>query len=98
MVVGLHGACLGAGIELAAFAGHVVAAEDASIGLPEGGLGLIPGAGGTVSLRLRIGARRTLDMIVSGSRLDGSTALKWGLVDEVVAGSELPQRLRQLAL
>jgi enoyl-CoA hydratase/carnithine racemase len=98
MVVGLHGACLGAGIELAAFAGHVVAAEDASIGLPEGGLGLIPGAGGTVSVRRRIGARRTLDMIVSGNRLDGSTALKWGLVDEVVAGSELPQRLRQLAL
>src|SRR5215831_14446168 len=50
IVVGLHGMCLGAGIELPAFARHVVAAEDARLGLPELGLGLIPGAGGTVSL------------------------------------------------
>jgi enoyl-CoA hydratase/carnithine racemase len=97
MVVGLHGACLGAGIELAAFAGQVVAAGDASIGLPEGALGLIPGAGGTVSVRRRIGARRTLELIVSGKRLDGTTAWQWGLVDEVVAPSELSQRLHQLA-
>ena len=48
--VHLHGACMGAGIELPAFARHVVAAQDVAIALPEVGLGLIPGAGGTVSL------------------------------------------------
>ena len=46
----LHGACMGSGIELAAFTDVVVAAEDTQIGLPEIGLGLVPGAGGTVSL------------------------------------------------
>src|SRR5207302_4153330 len=53
--VHLHGACMGAGIELPAFAGRVVAAPDTVLGLPEVGLGLVPGAGGTVSLPRRIG-------------------------------------------
>ncbi|TQS42729.1 enoyl-CoA hydratase/isomerase family protein [Cryptosporangium phraense] len=79
----LHGACLGAGIELPAFAGRVVAAPDTSIGLPEVGLGLVPGAGGTVSLPRRIGRQRTAWLGLSGQRLDAATALSWGLVDEV---------------
>src|SRR5262249_36655696 len=53
LVVGLHGSCLGAGIELAAFAGKVIASDDARIALPELGLGLVPGAGGTVSIPRR---------------------------------------------
>ena len=56
LVVAVHGACLGAGIELPAFVRHVIAAEDASIGLPEQGIGLVPGAGGTVSVTRRVGA------------------------------------------
>jgi enoyl-CoA hydratase/carnithine racemase len=96
MVVGLHGACLGAGIELPAFAHRLVAADDAVIGLPEGSLGLIPGAGGTVSIRHRIGSGRTLDLIVSGRHIDAATAHSWGLVDEVVPRSELETRLQQL--
>jgi enoyl-CoA hydratase/carnithine racemase len=96
LAVGLHGACLGAGIELAAFAGLVIAADDARLGLPENALGLIPGAGGTVSVRRRIGASRTLQMIISGSPIDAGTAQAWGLVDEVVPRSELERRLRQL--
>ncbi|GAA0250090.1 enoyl-CoA hydratase/isomerase family protein [Cryptosporangium japonicum] len=79
----LHGACLGAGIELPAFAGRVVAAPDTSIGLPEVSLGLVPGAGGTVSLPRRIGRQRTAWLGLSGRRLDAEQALRWGLVDEV---------------
>jgi enoyl-CoA hydratase/carnithine racemase len=79
----LHGACLGAGIELPAFAGRVVAAPDTSIGLPEVGLGLVPGAGGTVSLPRRIGRQRTAWIGLSGMRVDARDALRWGLVDEV---------------
>jgi enoyl-CoA hydratase/carnithine racemase len=97
LVIGLHGACLGAGIELAAFAGLVIAADDARIGLPENALGLIPGAGGTVSVRRRIGASRTLQMIISGTPIDAATARAWGLVDEVVPRSQLERRLRQLS-
>ncbi|MFI5953240.1 enoyl-CoA hydratase/isomerase family protein [Cryptosporangium sp. NPDC051539] len=79
----LHGACLGGGIELPAFAGRVVAAPDASTGLPEVGLGLIPGAGGTVSLPRRIGRQRTAWIGLSGRRVDALLALEWGLVDAV---------------
>jgi Enoyl-CoA hydratase/isomerase len=81
----LHGACMGSGIELAAFTDHVVAAEDTRIALPEIGLGLVPGAGGTVSLPRRIGRLRTAWLAFSGSAIDAATAHRWGLVDELVS-------------
>ncbi len=79
----LHGGCVGAGIELPAFAGHVVAHPDAFFQLPESGLGLVPGAGGSVSIPRRIGRQRTAWLALSGERLDAPTALRWGLVDEL---------------
>ena len=81
--VRLHGACIGAGIEMAAFAGRVVARTDTVISLPEVGLGLIPGAGGTVSLPRRIGRHRTAELALSGRPIDAATARRWGLVDVV---------------
>jgi enoyl-CoA hydratase/carnithine racemase len=86
VTVHLHGACVGAGIELAAFAGTVEATEDATVALPEVGMGLIPGAGGTASLPRRIGPARTAWLALTGARLDAPTALGWGLVDRVVTG------------
>jgi enoyl-CoA hydratase/carnithine racemase len=84
--VHLHGACMGAGIELPAFTSRVVADPGAVIALPEITLGLVPGAGGTVSLPRRIGRHRTAWLGLTGGRIDAATALDWGLVDEVVAG------------
>ncbi len=81
----LHGACMGSGIELAAFTDVVVAAEDTQIGLPEIGLGLVPGAGGTVSLPRRIGRLRTAWLAFSACTIDAATALAWGLVDELAS-------------
>jgi hypothetical protein len=81
----LHGACMGSGIELAAFTDWVVAAPDTQIALPEIGLGLIPGAGGTVSLTHRIGRLRTAWLAFSGQTIDATTALSWGLVDELTS-------------
>ncbi|HEX5365536.1 MAG TPA: enoyl-CoA hydratase/isomerase family protein [Acidimicrobiales bacterium] len=81
----LHGACMGSGIELAAFAGTVLAGSTTSIGLPEVGLGLVPGAGGTVSLPRRIGRHRTARLALTGERIDAATALGWGLVDGLEA-------------
>jgi enoyl-CoA hydratase/carnithine racemase len=81
--VRLHGSCVGAGIELPAFAGRVVAAPEATFRLPEVGMGLIPGAGGTVSLPRRIGRWHTLYAALSGEPIDAATALAWGLVDEI---------------
>jgi enoyl-CoA hydratase/carnithine racemase len=73
---------------LAAFAGRVVARSDFTASLPELSLGLIPGAGGTVSIRRRIGRHRTALLALSGARLDATTALAWGLVDELSDGMQ----------
>jgi hypothetical protein len=83
-VADLHGACIGAGMELAAFAGHVRARPDTWFALPELSMGLIPGAGGTVSLPRRIGRWRTAWLAMSGTQLDLATAVAWGMVDDVV--------------
>lgn len=82
--VELHGACMGAGIELPAYAARIVAASDTTISLPEINLGLVPGAGGTVSIPRRIGRQRTAWLALTGERIDAATALEWGLVDEIV--------------
>lgn len=77
----LHGACMGSGIELPAFAGTVLAHPSTVLGLPEVSLGLVPGAGGTVSLPRRIGRHRTALLALTGRPVDAGTALSWGLVD-----------------
>ena len=79
----LHGSCIGAGIELPAFAGRVIAAPDTQIALPEVAMGLVPGAGGTVSIVRRIGRWRTAWLALTGERLSAAAALRWGLVDEL---------------
>ncbi len=82
--VDLHGACVGAGIELAAFAGHLTAAANTTITLPEVRMGLIPGAGGTVSIPGRIGRHATTELALTGRTIDATEALALGLVDEVI--------------
>ncbi len=97
VVVGLHGACLGAGVELPAFAGHVVAADDARLGLPELGLGLVPGAGGTVSLPARIGRHHTFELLALDGTISAPAARAWGLVDELVPRARLRSRCLEIA-
>jgi enoyl-CoA hydratase/carnithine racemase len=79
----VHGQVLGSGLEMAAFCGHVQAERDSVIGLPELALGLIPGAGGTVSITRRIGRWRTAYLVMSGRTVTAATALEWGLIDAV---------------
>lgn len=81
----IHGACVGAGIELPAFAGRIVAAADTRIALPEVSMGLVPGAGGTVSIVRRIGRWRTAWLALTGDVPDIERALEWGLVDEIAS-------------
>ncbi|WP_409333010.1 enoyl-CoA hydratase/isomerase family protein [Trujillonella humicola] len=99
VTVRVHGTCLGAGVELPCFAGRVLAAPDTRLGLPELAMGLIPGAGGTVSIVRRAGRWRTAWLGLTGTRIDAATALAWGLVDEVLdpapvadGGAERPAR------
>ena len=78
-----QGACVGAGTEMAAYAGTIVAAPDAFFELPEVRMGLVPGAGGSVSVPRRIGRWRAAWLMLTGDRLPAATALRWGLVDDV---------------
>lgn len=81
----VHGQVLGSGLEMAAFCGWVGAHGDSVLGLPELSLGLIPGAGGTVSVTRRIGRWRTAYLVLSGRTIDADTALRWGLVNAIEA-------------
>ena len=76
----LHGENFGAGVELPAFAGWVVA-----LCLPEIALGLVPGAGGTASLPRRMGRQRTAWLALTGRAIDAQKAFEWGLIDEISA-------------
>lgn len=79
----VHGRVMGSGLEMAAFCGWVSSRDDAVFGLPELALGLLPGAGGTVSVTRRIGRWRTAYLVLSGRTIDADTASAWGLVDEI---------------
>lgn len=79
----VHGHCVGAGIELPAFAASVVADPGSVFRLPELDMGLIPGAGGTVSIPRRIGRWRTLYLVLTAAPITADLALRWGLVDQV---------------
>lgn len=81
----IHGACLGAGLELALACDVRVASSDRStrLGLPEVKLGLVPGSGGTQRLPRLIGLTAAVDLLVSGREVDAADALDLTLVDEV---------------
>lgn len=83
--VQVQGACIGAGIELPAFAGQIQAHPKSFFQLPEITLGLVPGAGGCISLPRRIGRHRTAFMALSAARITAPQALAWGLIDNIGA-------------
>ncbi len=83
LVSTVQGLCVGASLELAAF-GRIVARRGAIFHLPELAMGLLPGAGGCVSMTRRIGRQRTALMVLSGRRIDAGTALDWGLVEAII--------------
>jgi 3-hydroxyacyl-CoA dehydrogenase/enoyl-CoA hydratase/3-hydroxybutyryl-CoA epimerase len=91
IVVAIHGACLGLGLELALCCAWRVATDDpkTQLGLPEVQLGILPGAGGCVRLPRLIGARAALDLILAGRSERSAKALRLGLIDELVPRSIL---------
>ena len=89
VIAKLRGYCLGVGLELALACDFRVAADDVQLGLPELGLGMIPGSGGTQRLARLVGLGRAKDVIMRRRRIDAVEALAWGLVSEVVPPEEL---------
>jgi 2-oxoglutaroyl-CoA hydrolase len=89
VIAGLRGYCLGVGLELALACDFRVAADDVQLGLPEVGLGMIPGSGGTQRLARLVGLGRAKDVVMRRRRIAAEEALAWGLVSEVVPAQEL---------
>jgi 3-hydroxyacyl-CoA dehydrogenase len=83
VVVALHGAALGGGLEIALAAHYRLAVPGAKLGLPEVLLGLLPGAGGTQRAPRLIGAQAALDLMLSGRHVGAEEAHRLGLVDRV---------------
>ena len=87
-VAAINGVALGGGLELALTCDLRCAVEGASLGLPETGLGIIPGAGGTQRIARLLGQARALDLVLTGRRIDAAEALGLGLLNRVVPSSE----------
>jgi 3-hydroxyacyl-CoA dehydrogenase/enoyl-CoA hydratase/3-hydroxybutyryl-CoA epimerase len=90
VVAAINGAALGGGYELCLACNHRVIADvkGAVVGLPEVTLGLLPGAGGVVRLTKLLGLEKALPHLTEGKPVKPQTALKAGMVDEVVATTD----------
>jgi len=85
----VQGAALGGGCELLLSCDLAIASEKARFGQPETNLGLLPGFGGCSRLVRRIGVAPARDLVYSGRMIEAQEALRWGLVNRVVAHDEL---------
>ncbi|HXD43353.1 MAG TPA: enoyl-CoA hydratase/isomerase family protein [Ramlibacter sp.] len=93
----IGGAALGGGFELALACDLRIAANEAKVGLPEAGLGLLAAAGGTQRLTRLVGPGLARRLILGAETVDGATAQRLGLVQWAVPRAELPQAARALA-
>ena len=84
VVSAIHGTALGGGLETALCCHFRVAVSSAQFGLPEVKLGILPGGGGTQRLPRVVGVQKSLEMMISGDRVNTDFALACGLIDEVV--------------
>jgi len=98
VIAAVNGHALGGGFELALACSFVVAGERATFGLPETGLGLIPGYGGTQRLPALVGAATARRVVLTGERLDAQRAWELGIATEPpIAAGELAARAAELA-
>ncbi|MGI4801063.1 MAG: enoyl-CoA hydratase/isomerase family protein, partial [Janthinobacterium lividum] len=93
----IGGAALGGGLELALACDLRVTADEARLGLPEVGLGLIPGAGGTQRLTLLCGRSQALRLILGATVINGQEAYRIGLVQWASPRADLAERARSIA-
>jgi enoyl-CoA hydratase len=92
----IHGHAFGGGLELALACDFRVMADTARLGLPEAGLGTVPGWGGTERLTELVGRARAKEVILARRQIDGPTALDWGAVNHVASGDDLDAVVEEL--
>jgi enoyl-CoA hydratase len=98
VIAAVNGFALGGGCELALACHMRFASENAKMGLPEVGLGIIPGYGGTQRLPRIVGRGTAMDLILTGRAIDANEALRIGLVSQVVPLADLMETARKTAL
>jgi enoyl-CoA hydratase len=96
-IAAINGYCLGGGLELAMACTLRIASEKARLGLPELGLGIIPGYGGTQRLTRLVGRGKAVEMILTGKPIDAQEAFRVGLVNQVVSAGDLITKAEELA-
>lgn len=97
LIAAVNGFALGGGLELAMACHFRVASDNAKMGLPETSLGVIPGYGGTQRLPQLIGRGKAMELIMTAGMLLADEAKSWGLVNHVVAQSELMGFCKEIA-
>ncbi|XP_062222584.1 probable enoyl-CoA hydratase 2, mitochondrial isoform X2 [Phragmites australis] len=93
----IEGAALGGGLELALSCDLRICGENAKLGLPETGLAIIPGAGGTQRLPRMVGRSRAKELIFTGRRCDATEAVMMGLANYCVPEGEAYQKALDIA-
>ena len=97
IIAAINGFALGGGLELALACDIRIAAENATLGLTEINLAIIPGGGGTQRLPRLIGRGKALEMILTGARISASEALQVGIVERVVPAGDALKAATELA-
>lgn len=97
VIAAVNGFALGGGLELAMSSHIRIASKNARLGLPEVSLGVIPGYGGTQRLAQLIGKGKAFELIFTAGMMDADSALKWGLVNDVVEQEKLLDTCQKMA-
>jgi enoyl-CoA hydratase len=95
VLAAVGGFALGGGCELALACHMRIASENARFGLPEVGLGIIPGYGGTIRLARLVGLGRAIELTLTGEMLDAERALSIGVVSAVVPRADLIEEAKK---
>lgn len=97
VIAAVNGFALGGGLELALACDLAIASTSAKLGLPEVGLGVIPGFGGTQRLARRVGMGRARELVYTGNVIGAEDALRIGLVNAIAAPLDLLPAARAVA-
>ena len=96
-IAAINGYCLGGGLELAMACSLRIASENARLGFPELGLGMVPGFGGTQRLTRLVGRGKALEMLLTAKPIDAAEAYRIGLVNHVVPHADLIPKAIEMA-
>jgi enoyl-CoA hydratase/carnithine racemase len=97
IIAAVQGAAMGGGCEMSLACDFTYAAEGARFGLPEAGLGIMPGEGGTQLLTRAVGPRRALEILTTAAPISAEKALEWGIVSAVVPADQLMETVLGVA-